>query len=157
MHAFNFECLPLLALTHQIYNSEPIAAMLAATKSIQAMLVKSGTFIKWTFLVKYYRINHIWETICRLNVNQKTTNTLLEIFCEIFHGSLDEEKNGYVAICAVVKSWTHAWSHRSGISARSRGNRDQPGLSYRLHYRETWSSPSAGDAQSIQYWAISSY
>ena len=39
--------------------------------------------------------------------------------------------------CAIVKSWNHARSHRSAISARSRGNKDQSGLSYRLHYRET--------------------
>ena len=48
----------------------------------------------------------------------------------------------------VWKSWTHARSNISGISARSRGNKDQSGLSYRLHYRDTLSPPSAGQAQS---------
>ena len=32
----------------------------------------------------------------------------------------------------------------TGSSARSRGNKDQSGLLYRLHYREYWSPPSAG-------------
>ena len=42
-----------------------------------------------------------------------------------------------ITVCAIVKSCSHARSHRSGISARSCGNKDQSGLSYRLHYRET--------------------
>ena len=40
--------------------------------------------------------------------------------------------------CAIVKGWTHARSDRSGIRTRSRGNKDQSGLSYHLHYRDTW-------------------
>ena len=46
---------------------------------------------------------------------------------------------------------THARSHRSAISARSRGNKDHLGLSYRLHYGETLSPPSAGPAQNTNY------
>ena len=42
-----------------------------------------------------------------------------------------------ITICTIVKRWTHARSHRSAISARSHGNKNQSGLSYRLHYRET--------------------
>ena len=38
-----------------------------------------------------------------------------------------------------------------GMSARSRGNKVQSGLSYRLHYREPLSPPSAGDAQSTNF------
>ena len=34
------------------------------------------------------------------------------------------------------------------IIARSLGNKDQSGLSHRLHYRETLSPPPAGGAQS---------
>ena len=56
-----------------------------------------------------------------------------------------------ITICPIVKSWTHAWSHRSGISVRSRGNKDQSGLLYKLHYRETWPPSSAGHAQSINF------
>ena len=44
--------------------------------------------------------------------------------------TLDEEKNGYEArdqllYGALVKSWTHARSHKHAISAGSRGNKDQ--------------------------------
>ena len=59
------------------------------------------------------------------------------------------EINNY--ICAIVKSWTHARSHRFGISVMSRGNKDESGLSYRVHYRETWSPPTAGHAQSTNF------
>ena len=45
----------------------------------------------------------------------------------------------------------------TGSSARSRGNKDQSGLSHRLHYRETLSPPPAGGAQSTNFWPISSY
>ena len=38
----------------------------------------------------------------------------------------------------------------TGSSTRSRGKKDQSGLSYRLHYRETWSPPSTG----LQFRAI---
>ena len=70
--------------------------------------------------------------------------------------TLYEEKNGICserpkAIYAAVKSWIHARSHISCISLRSRGNKDQSGLSYPLHYRETLSSPSAGLAQSTNF------
>ena len=56
--------------------------------------------------------------------------------CDI---TLNEEKNGYVArdqllYALLVKCWTHARSIRYAISARSRGNKDQSGLSHRLHY-----------------------
>ena len=66
---------------------------------------------------------------------------------------LDEEKNGYVARdqLLIVKSWTHTRSHRYGSSVRSRGNKDQSGLSYRLHYRDTLSPPSAGHAQNPKF------
>ena len=50
-------------------------------------------------------------------------------------------------MCPMVKSWTHARSTSYGISARSRGNKDQSGLSYRFHYRETLSE----DAQSTKF------
>ena len=53
-----------------------------------------------------------------------------------------------IIICTMVKSWTHAKRYRSGISARSRGHKDQSWLSYRLHYRETLSPQSARHAQS---------
>ena len=71
--------------------------------------------------------------------------------------TLDEENNGYVAryqllYALIVKSWTHARSTRSGISAKSSGNKNQSALSYRLvHYRETRYPPSAGDAQSTKF------
>ena len=56
-----------------------------------------------------------------------------------------------ITIRPIVRSWTHARSTRFGISVRSRGNKDQSGLSYWLHYRETLSPPSAGDAQSTNF------
>ena len=69
---------------------------------------------------------------------------------------LDGEKNGYVArdqllICPIVKGWTYARSTRYVIRARSRGSKDQSGLSYRFHYRETLSPPPAGDAKSTNF------
>ena len=39
--------------------------------------------------------------------------------------------------------------------ASARGNKDQPGLSHRLHYRETLSPPPAGGAQSTNFGIIS--
>ena len=42
-----------------------------------------------------------------------------------------------ITICAIVKGWTHARGHWYGISVRSRGNKNQSGLSHRLHYRVT--------------------
>ena len=53
-----------------------------------------------------------------------------------------------ITICPIVRWWTHARCTSFGISTRSRGNKDQSGLSHWLHYRETLSPPSAGDAQS---------
>ena len=43
------------------------------------------------------------------------------------------------------------------ISARSRGNKDQSGLSHWLHYKETLSPPPAGGAQSTSSGPISGY
>ena len=56
-----------------------------------------------------------------------------------------------ITICPIVTCWTHARRTRQGISARSRGNKDQSGLSHRLHYRETLSPPPAGGAQSTNF------
>ena len=56
-----------------------------------------------------------------------------------------------ITICPVVTCWTHARSTRWGITARTHGNKDQSGLSHRLHYRETLSPPPAGGAQGINF------
>ena len=66
--------------------------------------------------------------------------------------SLNEEKNGYVARDQLlsawkVKGWTHAKGHWSGISVRSH-EKDQSGILYHLHYRETWLPASIKHAQS---------
>ena len=63
----------------------------------------------------------------------------------LYHGhgtALDEEKNGYTArdqlIYALYSEVLDSCQESlTGSSARSRGNKDQSGRSYQLHYRET--------------------
>ena len=50
-----------------------------------------------------------------------------------------------------MKGWTHAMGHWTGISVRSRQNKDQSGLLYHLHYRDTWSPASTEHAQSTNF------
>ena len=59
-----------------------------------------------------------------------------------------------LTICTIVKGWTHARSHWSGISVRSRGNKDQSGLAYLLHYRGPNLHHQLGRREH-QFWAIS--
>ena len=54
-----------------------------------------------------------------------------------------------ITVCPLVTCWTHARCTRYGITARSRGNKDQSGVLHRLHYWETLSPPPAGGGKSI--------
>ena len=72
-------------------------------------------------------------------------NLISTLFAHLrFSQNLDEEKNGYVwgseitiTICTIVKSWTHARSHRPGTCRVHVGTRTNQGSgidSIPLHY-----------------------